>query len=218
VTEAWFPPGHPLAADVESAIPKYPFDPARAQQMLASAGWVRGGDGRLAARTESTPFQLQILGRAGTAGLEKEIQVVAQQWQALGVDATASPIPPALSANREYQATQSGVLAAFPSASDMYEVRLNSRYIANAGNRWTGQNRAGYRNPQVDQLMDSLVITIASQEQVRLQRALVQAVFTDVPFIPVTWDVYPVLIRSGVKGNPSAVNSGWNIFEWDKDA
>ena len=39
--------GEALRPEVESAIPQYPYDPARAQQLLAQAGWIRGADGSL---------------------------------------------------------------------------------------------------------------------------------------------------------------------------
>ena len=98
----------------------------------------------------------------------------------------------------------------------MYESRLLSRQTSGPDNRWTGRNRAAYFNPRVDQLIDSLAVAVDPREQISLHRDLVQEVFTDLPFIPVTWDVYPVLVLGRVKGDPSAVNAGWNIFEWDK--
>ena len=217
VTDHWFVPGDPLGAAVSPRVPSYPLDTNRALRLLADAGWTRGPDGALTARADGERLQLDILARAGSAGVDSLIQVVADQWRALGVQPSAFPIPAALSADREYQTKYTGVLAAFPSANSIYEVRLHSRYVSAAENRWTGQNRAGYVNPRVDQLIDTLLITINPRDQVRLHGDLAQEVFTDVPFIPVTWDVFPVLVLRGVKGDISAVNAAWNIFEWDKE-
>ena len=150
------------------------------------------------------------------ASLEKAIQVVADQWHGLGVQATPYTIPPALSADREYEAKYPGIIGGFPNAEEMYEARLLSRQTSGPDNRWTGRNRAAYFNPRVDQLIDSLAVAVDPREQISLHRDLVQEVFTDLPFIPVTWDVYPVLVLGRVKADPSAVNAGWNIFEWDK--
>ena len=197
-------------------VPRYAHDPTAAQQLLADAGWTRGGDGILMS-AEGERFETAVWARAGVASLERAIQVVADQWHAVGIQATPYAIPPALSADREYEAKYPGVIGGFPNAEEMYESRLLSRQASGPDNRWTGRNRAAYSNPRVDQLIDQLAVTVDPQTQIPLHRELVQEVFTDLPFIPVTWDVYPVLVSGRVKGDPSAVNAGWNIFEWDKD-
>ena len=215
VTDHWYPPGHPLIPDVDPYAPRYAYDLGRAQQLLAEAGWTRASDAVLTS-PDGERFQTEVWARAGVAGLEKAIQVVADQWRAAGIQATPYTIPPALSADREYEAKYPGVLGGFPNAEEMYESRLLSRQTSGPENRWTGRNRAGYSNPRVDQLIDELAVAVDPRQQVRIHRDLVGEVFTDLPFIPVTWDVYPVLVLGSVKGDPSAVNAGWNIFEWDK--
>jgi peptide/nickel transport system substrate-binding protein len=45
--DSWFPPNHPLRAQVEDAIPQFPYDVNRAQALLTQAGWTRGADGVL---------------------------------------------------------------------------------------------------------------------------------------------------------------------------
>src|SRR5205085_1220065 len=40
ISDSWYRPGDASRPDVESAIPQYPYDPARAQQLLAEAGWI----------------------------------------------------------------------------------------------------------------------------------------------------------------------------------
>jgi hypothetical protein len=39
---------------------------------------------------------------------------------------------------------------------------------------------------------------------------------TDVAFIPMFWDVELALVTRSVKGDVSAVETGWNIATWDK--
>src|SRR5207248_11311145 len=45
VADSWIAPTDEIRPQVEASIPKYPYDPARAQQVLAQVGWVRGADG-----------------------------------------------------------------------------------------------------------------------------------------------------------------------------
>ena len=45
MADSWYPPSDPLRSQLESAIPQYPFDLNRPQQLMAEAGWVRSADG-----------------------------------------------------------------------------------------------------------------------------------------------------------------------------
>src|SRR5439155_12113037 len=47
VADSWYWPTHPQRGEVESAIPRYPYDPTHALSLLAQAGWSRGADGAL---------------------------------------------------------------------------------------------------------------------------------------------------------------------------
>src|SRR5439155_1363658 len=47
VADSWYRPTDPLRAPLQTSIPQYPHDPARAQQLLGPAGWARGPDGVL---------------------------------------------------------------------------------------------------------------------------------------------------------------------------
>src|SRR5207247_1827484 len=42
--DSWYLPSHPQRPELEAWIPKYPYDPSRAQQVLAQGGWERGRD------------------------------------------------------------------------------------------------------------------------------------------------------------------------------
>src|SRR6266542_769236 len=67
VADSWFPPNDPQRKDVEASIPQYPYDTARATQLLGEAGWVRGGDGVLARQDTGERFDLELRNRPGSA-------------------------------------------------------------------------------------------------------------------------------------------------------
>lgn len=213
VADSWFPPNHELRPQLEAFIPKYPHDLARAQQILAQAGWTRGADGVL---IHQSGERFELLIHADQAGaIEIEQNIVADGWKVLGAQINLYIIPNALRGDGEHADTLPGVkLGSF--AMDRYYTDVShSANISSAANRWTGRNRGGYANPRVDAALDKLQVTIDPRERVALHGELLREALTDVARMPLYWDVDPVLFVAGVKG----INGRrpWNMIEWDKE-
>jgi len=98
-----------------------------------------------------------------------------------------------------------------------YESRLYSGNIATAANRWTGRDRGGYANPAVDAALEKLAVVIDPRDTVESHRELLRQAMGDVAFMPLYFDVNPVLMLKGVKGPIGGTSLEWNFFEWDKD-
>jgi len=216
IADSWIPPVGSLRPQVESAIPQYPYDPARARQLLAQTGWARGADGVLTHQPSGERFEIEIWGRPGSSS-EQELNIIAGNWGALGAQTKVSMVPTARVNDRELLATYSGVLLHNPTWETIFEDRILSRSIASSADRWSGRNAAGYNNPRVDPLVDALLATIDGRERISLQRQLVQEAMSDVAFMPLYWVVRPVLVLGSVRGTVSAFATGWNIFDWDKE-
>jgi peptide/nickel transport system substrate-binding protein len=217
VADSWFAPGVPERREVESSIPQYPYDPARAQALFAEAGWVRGGDGVLTRQGSGERFELEVRNRPGSA-TEREIVVINDYWKAMGVAGTVSPGTPSLVNDRTWLALFPGVQVSRLEAPDAYNTRrTHSRAIASEANRWAGRNTFGYSNPAADALQDRLTITIDQREQLALQRQLLQEMMTDVAVMPLYWDVELVLATRAIKGDVTAVETGWNVVTWNKE-
>ncbi len=216
--DSWFPPNHELYPRVQDAIPPYPYDIGRAQTLLAQAGWVRGADGVLVHQTSGDRFQMEARNAAGS-GAEKAVNVLADGWKAAGVQVEINIIPRALSADREYRATLPGTGITALRYETLWADRLHSAQAATPANRWAGVNRFGYSNPRVDALLDQLSSTIPAAERLVLHRQLLQEVLTDVAFIPLYWELSPVLAVKGVKhigGHAGNINT-WNMYQWDRE-
>jgi len=215
VADSWIAPSSPIRREVESSIPRYPHDPAVALQLMAQAGWVRGADGILVHRESGDRFELDLRSRSGR---HRELLVLADQWKAIGIEPTVTTIPPARIGDREYLATWPGVSTSRLETNDTVNTRrLHSQDIAGPANRWAGRNLAGYSNPRADALQERLVATIDRTEHIRLQRELLQEMLGDVAFIPMFWDLQFALITRQLKGDVSAVETGWNLVTWDRE-
>ncbi len=217
VADSWFTPANPLRREIEASIPQYPYDPARAGPLMAQGGWARGPDGVLVHSETGERFELDLRTRPGS-GSQRELVVLADQWRAVGVAPIVTTTPPTLVGDREYLATYPGIQTSRLDAEDAFNGRrLHTRNVAAPANRWAGRNGAGYSNPRADALSDRLVATIDRSEHIRLQKDLLQEMLGDVAFIPMFWDVELALVTRRVKGDVSAVETGWNIATWDRE-
>src|SRR5207245_10557278 len=103
LADSWIPPHHELRSRLEPFIPQFPYDPSRAQQLLAQAGWVRGANGVLTSQATGEPFQV-LLWNTQSTGAEREMNVVADSWKAIGAQTELYIVPAALVNDRENRA------------------------------------------------------------------------------------------------------------------
>lgn len=215
--DSWIPPHHELRPELEPAIPQLPFDPTRAQQLLAQAGWSKGPSGTLTHRASGEPFRFQLW-NTQSSGAEREMNALADNWKVLGVDVELYIVPTALLNDRQHRANLTGGGVSGAGFDGWTTDRLHSKQITAASNNWIGTNRGGYSNPSVDATLDKLAVTIPRAERVALHRQLLQEQMGDVATMPLFWDLDPILMLRHVKG--VAVDTGSlneNVLQWSKE-
>ena len=217
VGDSWVAPTSALRSVLESSIPQYPYDPNRALQLLAGAGWVRSVDGTLVSRTTGERFATEL--RVAQPDEQKLMSAVAGQWTAIGAQVDEIVIPPAQANDREYSTLYGGGLFSTGSLQNLLDGRADSRQIRSAANRWGARNRSGYSNPRLDTLVDRANQTIVPTERIPVLGELLQAHLGDLVVLPLFWAVAPVLQLKGVKSHASSPDgrvTTWNFFEFDK--
>jgi peptide/nickel transport system substrate-binding protein len=217
VADSWVISTDPLRAQLEASIPRYPYDVGRAQSLLAEGGWTQGPDGILTNQTTRDRLEIEISG-APRRETERMQAVIRDQLKAAGVDATIYNFPAPLAADNEVRSTRPGVTLNGTGVPGLWGRTFHSASIPLPQNRWVGSNWPAYSNPRLDTLTERLLATIPPAERLPLQRELLQIVLTDLPFMPIYWDVTPVLALDNVKGITGGEGSyhTWNFFEWDK--
>ncbi|MBM2812569.1 MAG: hypothetical protein HW416_3328 [Chloroflexi bacterium] len=209
--DSWFFPGHELRPQIESAIPRFPYDVTAAARQLGEAGWTRGADRILVHSQTGSPFDVQIATQREDA---KAASIVANAWRAIGARVEEFPITADRLDDLEALSKSPGARMGSQTFFNMYTNRFHSAGIAAPGNRWTGRNRSGYNNPRMDALLDQLVATIAPAERLPLHRELLQEQMGDLVVMPLYWGYDSYFVAKGVKGGSG---DGWNFFEWDKE-
>lgn len=203
---------------VKDAVVQYNYDPRRAQELLAEAGWRRGSDGSF-----SLPNgERAVIPLWTTSGetWEHEMAITADNWKTIGVASEQLVIPTARARDRQTRAS-------FPAFSSTATAREFLRMAEAAHGpdcpteqtRWVGGNRGCYQNPSMDRLVDGLGSTIDPNEQQRLTRELVGMMTAELAVIPMYFHVQASIFREGVTGPTSdtvpPTSATWNAFEWD---
>jgi peptide/nickel transport system substrate-binding protein len=220
VSHSWIQQGTPLHQSQGAKIVIYPHDPARAAQLFQEAGWTRGSDGILTSAAGQR-FHFQYM--AGGAQV-RTAQVLQDDWKKVGVDVEIEVTSPQLSSNLEYQASFTGIQGTGNAISFAFlDGRFHSRNVARPENRWGGQNRSAYVDPEADRLVERLLMALDEPERWNLEGDLANLVTRQAVFF---WYYHPTAASTAKKGitglKPSRAtgHSGdllltWNIAEWD---
>ena len=92
---------------LQDSIPRYPYDPARAQQLLAQAGWARGADGILVHQPSGERFEVELHTSAG-ADSEQRLAIIAEDWKAVGAQVRLYVVPAQLAQDQAARARLPG--------------------------------------------------------------------------------------------------------------
>jgi peptide/nickel transport system substrate-binding protein len=217
IADSWFPPNHPFRAEVEDAIPQFPYDVNRAQQLLTQAGWTKGADGVLVnqgGERLATDFWANE-----RLDLQREQAIIAEYWKAVGVQTAVPVVSAVMSADRQNEVLLSGPrVGSVRIDRFLFDGQLATREIASEANRWGGRNRGAYSNPAADAILDRLSVTIDTRERIPLYKEVVRLHIGDIAIMPMYWDIEPVLHLAPVKGiSHGGQNTTWNFFQWSKD-
>ena len=218
-------PRHPhYTEEVEAAMIKYEYDPQRAQELFAEAGWTPGPDGTLV-NAAGEPFTVSIRTVAGQKDKENAQAIIADYWRQVGVDVEIDNLP-----TEQIYASEHLFQFGWPSAflfnfggnpnamPDGLHYTCDS--IPSEENSWSGANLAGYCNEEFDRIYnENPVVQNLDPEQREEILAQLMPIWTEnVFFVPLYYKSEVVTIRNGVTGvAATGTNEGWvyNIHEWD---
>jgi peptide/nickel transport system substrate-binding protein len=210
------PPTADFYPVVERAVTKYPFDPRRAEQLMAEVGFTKQVDGFFTSPSEgrfSSEFKV-IQG----AQNEAERTIMASVWRTVGFDVQEAVLPAAQALDGQVRATFPGM---FTSAAPPGENPLQTFGTAGTPrpeNRWNGSNRGSWSNAEFDRLVDAYTVTLDRNERIP-QIAQMAAIFSDeLPSIAINFNPYITAHIAALRG-PQVIapesSPTWNIHEWE---
>jgi peptide/nickel transport system substrate-binding protein len=192
--DSLIPESDPRIAIVGKPFAVYAFDPTRAAQLLADAGWHRSGGGPLLNQA-GAPVRLEVRSQAAQA---KERSIAAQNWRDLGIDVTENELSATLSTDPQTSATFPGLDYRASANLETVLGRLQSSVIPTPEKRWVGDNTGAYRSPALDRLTQSMYGSVDPQAQVRMLKQIGETLAADLPTIPTHFTISMAGVRSGV--------------------
>jgi peptide/nickel transport system substrate-binding protein len=175
----------PLDFGYTDDVPHYPYDPARAAALLDEAGWHVGAGGiRRNAAGESLSFTLMTT--AGNHSRELVEQVLQSEWKKIGIDIKLKNEPARVLFGETllHRQFQLAMYAWISSPENVPRDIFDSTEIPSAGNGYSGENIAGYKNPKMDELLKAMEVELDPQKR-KAMWAEAQNIFaTDLPFLP----------------------------------
>jgi peptide/nickel transport system substrate-binding protein len=162
----------------------YPYDPAKANQMLDQAGWVRGPDGIRAKSGVRLSFRYDTTSNSAGGVRDTTQAMVKSDLQAVGIEAKTAQAPSGdffdALGTRDFDMAEFAWLINWPVGSTLY----TSTDVPTIENGYNGQNVGDYRNPHWDQLASEADTEVGMAAQYPIQAEL-QAIYTeDLPSLP----------------------------------
>jgi peptide/nickel transport system substrate-binding protein len=201
VAEAWVPGDDPDYAMMADGLRRYPYDPARAQQLLADAGWQRAADGTLV-NASGAKFELEY--RAMGSDAETTATVIADAWKRLGLDMQLMFVPRARTSDSEWMAKFPGVrnheMVSAPVGGA--SSRFQCSRVPVERNGWINQssNPAGYCTPEMDRSTRAMESAFPFSARMEPFREMMRIALTDLPYLPLYFESEAVAVRSEVGG------------------
>ena len=214
-------PYDPRYPQADQAASKYPYDAARAQQLLETAGWRRGPDGVLV-NAQGDRFSIEYRAQTGSGPQMREQAVVVDAWRQVGVDAQIANLSSSALRDPANRGRWPGVARGGGNVSVAeWAERWHSDAIPTEEKRWLGENVSRYSSPRMDAILDEL--NNVRTNQARQDQLVVEAMrqwTTDLPTFPLVYSVDIIPVKQGVNGPVPRIISGgngapnWNVHEW----
>lgn len=155
---------------------QYPFDVKKAESLLDEAGWVKGADGIRAKNGVKMAWELRT--NAGNKVRENFIQVMADNWKAIGCQVNPVPVQfqqlvTQLTSTLNFDMILIGISVGNtdPDQSQLWHSRSVGQ----------GLNGMSYKNPAADKLMDDALATLDRTKRKDLYSQLQEILMNDLP-------------------------------------
>lgn len=171
------------------------FSPALANQLLDQVGWVREGDGVRVARgvggvPDGTRFSLEYLQRAADS---KYGEITRQRLGAVGIEVNLRTLEDAVFRPRIFRDRNFDLnIISYCNGSDP-QIGVRRMFHSSQIGPTDFTNSSGYRNPEVDALLDQAAETIDRNQAKEVYRRMQEVVVNDLPYL---WLVETVSTRA----------------------
>ncbi len=190
----------------------YPYDPAKAKQLLKEAGFV-DSDGDGIVEKDGKPFSFEILTNQNKER-EKSAVLIQRRLKEIGIDAKIRAIEWASFISRFIKTGDYDVVVlgwGLGLDPDQYNIWHSSQQAP-------GQfNFIGYHNPNVDKLLEQGRLELNPDKRQKIYHEFARVLLEDSPIVYLSAGYGLTAIHKRVKGIDSPAppaGVGWNSYDW----
>ncbi len=203
-------PGYPEGWAYNDDVPAYEYDPEKAEELLAEAGWTKNDDGTLVDEN-GDEFEITLKLQQGNTVRTKVAEYAQEEWGKLGIKVNLnvsewSAFLKELDAPHDFDAFILGLSASLdPSVTTVY-------HSSEAEN---GLNRAGFSNEELDKLMEESDQTADPEERAEKIKEIQGIIAEEQPLTFFYMATNNYIYKPKVKGiELHPTGAYFNIDEW----
>ena len=206
----------PEYPEMERHIVKYPYDLTAAARIMEGMGFTKGANGFYQDATGQPLAAVEARTNAGDDLKDKMLFATADYWNRFGIRTETMITPRQIASDRELRATYPG----FDLVRQPYDpIRFYGPESPLPENRFRGNNRGRYINPELDSLIDRYYVTIPSRERLQIEAEMLAILTSDVAALGVLYTAEPILIGNRLinvaNAKPPEAVETWNAHVWD---
>lgn len=200
----------PIRWDYNPNLTTYDYNPERAKQLLAEAGWTPGSDGILT--KDGQRFQFSLLTNQNKVR-EQVITIIQQQLKEVGIEVEPKVVEWSSFVSQNLLGQDFDAVVVGWSLG----VDPDSYSIWHSSQTEKGRfNFVGFQNERVDKLLEEGRVTTDPEKRKQIYAEMQQILAEEQPytflFFPNTIEVLRDKFRGPIAGNPAGLM--WNVEKW----
>lgn len=193
---------NPLDKIYTDQVAKYPYNPAKAAEILTELGYTKNADGWLTT-ADGTILEIEQMTTAGNKSREMVQETIQAAWAEIGIKSSIeNQVPRVLFGQtltqRKFKDT---VMYAWLSAPrNIPRTTLHSSMVPTSDNNYSGQNYTSYASKQMDQILDDLETVCEPAANTKLWHQAQEIYAQELPALPLYFRADSFIIPNGLTG------------------
>jgi peptide/nickel transport system substrate-binding protein len=217
MAETFVTPNHTYVPELLRTMPRYAYDPRRAEEVMGEAGFSKDRDGLFATGGgERLGFGFMV--EAGAQN-ERDLAIMENTWRRAGFDIRPQIIAASQLRDQQLRATFPTMYSTATGGGERNAMaQFTSPETPRPENRWAGSNRGAFAHAEVDRLFEAFSTTLERAERDRQAIDLLKVVADQVPSMMLYFNFHVSAHNAAVVGpDPGAFDTlvFWDIHAWE---